>query len=98
MNVIAILAALGLEQWRAFHWRAALEQLFIRYARTLERKLNGGSAQQGSVAALAAVAPPVLVAAGMHFALAAVLGRPKPARSAADATIPESETVDAEVT
>jgi len=72
MNVIAILAALGLEQWRAFRWRAALERLFVRYARTLERKLNGGSAQQGSVAALAAVAPPVLVAAGMYFALDAV--------------------------
>ena len=72
MNVIAILAALGLEQWRAFHWRAALEQLFVRYARTLERKLNGGSAQQGSVAALAAVAPPVLVATGLYFALDAI--------------------------
>jgi cobalamin biosynthesis protein CobD/CbiB len=72
MNVIAILAALGLEQWRAFRWRAALEQLFVRCARTLERKLNGGSAQQGLVAALAAVAPPVLVAAGLYFALDAV--------------------------
>ncbi len=72
MNVIAILAALGLEQWRAFHWRAALEQLFVRYARTLERKLNGGSAQQGMVAALAALAPPVLVAGGVYFALDAV--------------------------
>jgi len=73
MNVIAILAALGLEQWRAFRWRAAIEQLFVRYARTLERKLNGGSAEQGSVATLAAVAPPVLIAAGVYFALDAVL-------------------------
>jgi adenosylcobinamide-phosphate synthase len=69
MNIIAILAALGLEQWRAFQWRAALEQLFVRYARTLERKLNGGSAQQGMVATLAAVAPPVLLAGGVYFAL-----------------------------
>jgi cobalamin biosynthesis protein CobD/CbiB len=69
MNVIAILAALGLEQWRAFHWRAALEQLFVRYARALERKLNGGTAQQGVVAALAAVGPPVLVTAAVFFAL-----------------------------
>ena len=60
MNIIAILAALGLEQWRAFHWRAALERLFVRYARTLERKLNGGTAQQGMVATLATLAPPVL--------------------------------------
>jgi cobalamin biosynthesis protein CobD/CbiB len=70
MNVIAILAALGLEQWRAFRWRGALEQLFVRYAHTLERKLNGGSTQQGTVATLAAVAPPMLVAGGVYFALA----------------------------
>jgi cobalamin biosynthesis protein CobD/CbiB len=69
LNVIAILAALGLEQWRAFHWRASLEQLFVRYARTLEHKLNGGSAQQGVVAALAAVGPPVLATAAIFFAL-----------------------------
>ena len=30
MNFIAILAALGLEQWRAFHWRGALERMFVR--------------------------------------------------------------------
>ena len=72
MNVIAILAALGLEQWRAFHWRAELERLFVRYARAVERKLNGGSAQQGMVATLAAMVPPVLVAGGVYFALDAV--------------------------
>ena len=45
MNIIAILAALGLEQWRAFHWRVAMEALFIGYARRVERKLNDGTAQ-----------------------------------------------------
>jgi cobalamin biosynthesis protein CobD/CbiB len=69
MNIIAILAALGLEQWRAFHWRAALERLFVRYARTVERKLNGGTARQGFIATLATLAPAVLVAAGVFFAL-----------------------------
>jgi len=69
MNIIAILAALGLEQWHAFHWRSALEHLFVRYARTVERKLNGGTAQQGLIATLATVGPPVLLAAGVFVAL-----------------------------
>ena len=40
MNFIAILAALGLEQWRAFRWRAALEQLFVRYARAARAQVE----------------------------------------------------------
>ncbi len=72
MNLIAILAALGLEQWRAFQWRASVEHLFVRYARAVERKLNGGTAQQGVVATLATVAPPVLLAVGIYFVLDAL--------------------------
>ena len=72
MNIIAILAALGLEQWRAFRWRANVERLFLRYARAVERQLNGGTAQQGMIATLVAVLPPVLVAVGVFFALVAV--------------------------
>jgi adenosylcobinamide-phosphate synthase len=72
MNVIAILAALGLEQWRAFHWRATLEHLFVRYARAVERKLNGGSAQHAVIATLVTVAPPVLLAAMIYFLLDAL--------------------------
>ncbi len=72
MNFIAVLAALGLEQWRAFGPRVALERAFIRYARALERRLNGGSARQGAVALTLALAPPVVVAAGIFFALAAL--------------------------
>jgi cobalamin biosynthesis protein CobD/CbiB len=72
MNIIAILAALGLEQWRAFHWRVALEGLFVGYARGVERKLNDGTAQHGLVAALATLAPPALLAAGVFLALDAV--------------------------
>jgi adenosylcobinamide-phosphate synthase len=72
MNLIAVLAALGLEQWRALRWRAALEQLFVRYARAVERKLNGGTAQHGAIATAVAVLPPVLVAIGIFFALDAL--------------------------
>ena len=57
MNFIAILAALGLEQWRAFEWRAGVERAFVRYVRTIERKFNGGTQQHGVLAAIAAIAP-----------------------------------------
>jgi len=63
MSLIAILIALGLEQWRAFDWRAGVERAFVRYARALERKLNGGTRQHGVIAVVAAVAPPVVLCA-----------------------------------
>jgi len=69
MNFIAVLAALGLEQWRAFHWRATLEHLFVRYARAVERKLNGGTSHHALIATLATLGPPVLVAALVYVAL-----------------------------
>ena len=72
MNLIAILSALGLEQWRAFRWRASVEHTFVQYARAIERRLNGGTAQQGAIAAAIALAPPVVAAAAVFFALAAI--------------------------
>ena len=72
MNLIAILSALGLEQWRAFRWRASVEHAFIQYARAVERRLNGGTAQQGMIAAVIALAPPVALAAAVFFALKAL--------------------------
>ena len=72
MSFLAILAALGLEQWRAFRWRGALERVFVRYVRALERKLNGGTARQGAIAMIAALAPPVLIAAALFWSLDAL--------------------------
>jgi adenosylcobinamide-phosphate synthase len=69
MNVIAIVVALGIEQWRTFRWRGALQQRFMRYARWLEHRFNGGAAQQGAIAGALAIAPPVLVAACGYWAL-----------------------------
>jgi len=67
MSLVAILLALGLEQWRAFDWRAGVERAFVRYARLLERKLNGGTRQHGVIAAIAAVAPPVIAVAALYW-------------------------------
>jgi adenosylcobinamide-phosphate synthase len=72
MTLLAILAALGLEQWRAFEWRAAAERAFVAYARRLERQLNGGTAGQGAVATALALLPPVLVAAAVWWLADAV--------------------------
>lgn len=44
----------------------------MRYARTLERKLNGGTRQHGVIAVLAAVAPPVLASAAVFWVADAV--------------------------
>jgi adenosylcobinamide-phosphate synthase len=63
MSFVAVLIALGLEQWQAFSWRAVVERAFLRYARVLESKFNGGARQHGVYAAIAAVAPPVLFVA-----------------------------------
>jgi adenosylcobinamide-phosphate synthase len=67
MSFLAILVALALEQWRAFRWRAVLERLFVRYARGIERRLNGGTAQQGLLAAALALVPPVAVVTGVSW-------------------------------
>src|SRR2546423_1504635 len=72
MNLIAILVALGLEQWRSFQWRKGVQRLFGRYARFLERRFNAGTEQQGAIGALLALLPPVAVAAAGFWALDAV--------------------------
>ena len=61
MSFLAVLAALGLEQWRAFSWRAGVERAFVRYARWIERRWNGGTAQHGWLGLVAAILPPVLL-------------------------------------
>lgn len=72
MNLLAILAALGLEQWRAFHWRVGLERAFVRYVRYLERNLNGGRADQGLIATVAALVPPLVIVLAVYWLLARV--------------------------
>lgn len=61
MNLLAIVAALALEQWRAFEWRGAVERAFITYVRSIEQRLNGGTFGQGVLATVLAIGPPVAV-------------------------------------
>jgi adenosylcobinamide-phosphate synthase len=59
MNLLAIVVALAIEQWRSFEWRASVERAFVAYAREIERRLNGGTLGQGVVATILAIVPPV---------------------------------------
>ena len=72
MSVFAIIAALVLEQWRAFDSRRALEQALGAWAAFLERAFNGGERQQGLIAWLVAILPPVLVALLVHQILLSI--------------------------
>lgn len=69
MNFLAVVVALTLEQWRTFRWRSALEKAYVRYVRFLETRLNGGTTRHGAFAAVAALAPPVLIAGGGFWLL-----------------------------
>jgi len=72
MNLLAIIAALALEQWRSFQWRASVERTFVLYVRGIERRLNGGTQPLGTIALVLAVVPPVLVTLAAWWLLADV--------------------------
>ena len=72
MNLLAIIAALALEQWRSFQWRASVERAFVVYVRGIERRLNGGTQALGVVATVLAIAPPVLLSLAVWRLLADV--------------------------
>jgi cobalamin biosynthesis protein CobD/CbiB len=69
MGVLAIIAALIIEQWRPLGERTAVQGTLAAWAGWLEQSFNGGERRHGTVAWLVAVLPPVLLA----FALNAVL-------------------------
>ncbi|MBS0319295.1 MAG: CobD/CbiB family protein [Proteobacteria bacterium] len=72
MSFVALVVALALEQWQALGVRLGLESLYRQYLRTLEQNFNGGTRRHGVVAALLAVAPPVVAVALVYGLLAAV--------------------------
>ncbi|HEX8739640.1 MAG TPA: CobD/CbiB family protein [Casimicrobiaceae bacterium] len=72
MKLIAILAALGFEQWRAFDWRVSAERIFRSYAHAIELHINGGTRGQGVLALTAAIAPPAVVVALVARLLASI--------------------------
>jgi adenosylcobinamide-phosphate synthase len=72
MSVLAIIAALAIEQWRPLGERRTVAGALAGWAAWLERSFNGGERRHGVVAWLVAVLPAALGAAALHYALFAV--------------------------
>ena len=69
MGVIAIIAALLLEQWRPLSDRTAVAGALASWADWLERSFNAGEARHGIIAWLIAALAPVAAAAVLYFLL-----------------------------
>jgi adenosylcobinamide-phosphate synthase len=72
MSLIAIVAALILEQWRPIGDRKAYFALLARWSNWLERSFNAGEARHGLIAWLVAVLPALAVAIAVHYLLLSV--------------------------
>lgn len=70
MSVIAIIAALLLEQWRPLGERKAYHALLTRWASWLENTFNAGESRHGRIAWLVAAAPLVLGSLVLYYVLA----------------------------
>jgi adenosylcobinamide-phosphate synthase len=69
MSVLAIIAALLLEQWRPLGDRKAYFAVLARWANWLERSFNAGEARHGSIAWLVAVLPVLAAAVAAYYLL-----------------------------
>jgi len=72
MSVIAIVAALVIEQWRPLGERKAVQGTLAAWASWLEQTFNGGERRHGMIAWFVAVLPPVAAALAVHYLLATV--------------------------
>jgi adenosylcobinamide-phosphate synthase len=72
MSILAIIAALVIEQWRPLGERKSLQGTLASWATWLEQSFNGGERKHGVTAWLVAVLPPVLIALGVYVLLRAV--------------------------
>jgi adenosylcobinamide-phosphate synthase len=69
MSVVAIIAALLLEQWRPLGDRKAYHALLSRWAGWLEDTFNAGESRHGRIAWMVAIAPPVLGSLALYYVL-----------------------------
>jgi adenosylcobinamide-phosphate synthase len=72
VSVLAIVAALVIEQWRPLGERRHLQGTLAALAQWLEQSFNGGERRQGIVAWLVAVIPAALAAGAAHALLRSV--------------------------
>ena len=69
MSVVAIIAALLLEQWRPLIERKAYNALLARWANWLENTFNAGESRHGRIAWTVAAAPLVLGSLALYYLL-----------------------------
>ena len=69
MSVLAIIAALVIEQWRPLGERKSLQGTLAAWAAWLEQSFNGGERKHGTTAWLVAVLPPAAAALALHVVL-----------------------------
>jgi adenosylcobinamide-phosphate synthase len=69
MSVLAIIAALIIEQWRPLGERKSLHGTLAAWATWLEQSFNGGERKHGVTAWFVAVLPVVLLALALHVLL-----------------------------
>jgi cobalamin biosynthesis protein CobD/CbiB len=74
VSVLAIIAALVIEQWRPLGERTAVHQVLAAWGGWLEQSFNGGERRHGMVAWLVAVLPPVALVIALHAWLYATSG------------------------
>ena len=67
MSVIAIIAALVIEQWQPLGERKGVQSTLSAWAGWLEHSFNGGERRHGTVAWLVAVLPPTAAALLLHL-------------------------------
>jgi cobalamin biosynthesis protein CobD/CbiB len=75
MSVLAIIAALVVEQWRPLGERPGVQTALATWAGWLERSFNGGERQHGVTAWLVGIVPPIALAIMLH-ALSSAAGWP----------------------
>jgi adenosylcobinamide-phosphate synthase len=71
MSVLAIIAALVIEQWRPLGERQGVQAALDAWAVWLERSFNGGERRHGVTAWLVGILPPVVLALVLHVLLSA---------------------------
>jgi cobalamin biosynthesis protein CobD/CbiB len=69
MGLIALIAALCIEQYRPAGAQNRFYAWFARYANILERHFNAGASQHGIIAWLLAVLPPLIAAGAVYYFL-----------------------------
>src|ERR1700704_1817711 len=72
MGVIAIIAALLIEQWRPLGDRKSVNAVLGAWAGWLEQSFNGGERRHGTIAWLVAAVPAAVAGAALHAVLYAL--------------------------